>query len=95
MLEGLTKCHFTGSDLSCPSLVVKSKATNLAVLLTVYFAEGFTPRPRSNADSASASPSWTREDALLTSFKVTSMSLRTALDLFLATFSSRVTGLSQ
>ena len=95
MPEGLTKCHFTGRDLSCPTLVVKSRATNVAVLLTLYFAEGFTPRPCSNADSASAGPSWTGEAALLTSFQVTLMSPRTALDLLLTTSSSWVAGLSQ
>ena len=79
--------------LTCPTLQ-ELRAITLAVLLTLYFAEGLTPRPCSIADSASARPSWTRE-ALLTSFQIISMSLQASLDLSLATFSSQVTGLPQ
>ena len=92
-LEGLVTCHLTGSDLPCPTLQ-ELRAITLAVLLTLYFAEGLTPRPCSIADSASARPSWTRE-ALLTSFQIISMSLQASLHLSLATLSSQVTGFPQ
>ena len=82
-----------GVDVPRPTLQ-ELRAITLAVLLTLYFAEGLTLRPCSNADSTSAGPSWTREAALLTSFQIISMYLQASLDLSLVTLSSRI-GLSQ
>lgn len=56
MLEGLAEGHFPGSDLACPTLLLRGSQVESLYSSRTSHTQGAS----SNADSASAGPSWTR-----------------------------------